>query len=198
MICQLYDSWYRENCINMLSDQNTAMNWNLSLMTACIIVPECTIKVLKHWKLYKDAYILQESFATTDKSYPPPCRNYLLPRYLSVTLYACAQRKECTARKKQQLFNLNEIAYQHRSSEVKLVTELGDVDVDFYYILPLKILFNISDQVGHPFELPLGPCNPQKVHLKYKLLNYKHQHKIQDCRYHWFLFTLTLQIKPIR
>ena len=92
MICQLYDSWYRENCINMLSDQNTAMNWNLSLMTACIIVPECTIKVLKHWKLYKDAYILQESFATTDKSYPPPCRNYLLPLYLSVTLYACAQR----------------------------------------------------------------------------------------------------------
>ena len=92
MICQLYDSWYRENCINMLSDQNTAMNWNLSLMTACIIVGECTIKVLKHWKLYKDAYILQESFATTDKSYPPPCRNYLLPLYLSVTLYACAQR----------------------------------------------------------------------------------------------------------
>ena len=61
-------------------------------MTAFIIVPECTIKVLKHWKLYKDAYILQESFATTDKSYPPPCRNYLLPLYLSVTLYACAQR----------------------------------------------------------------------------------------------------------
>ena len=94
MICQLYDSWYRENCINMLSDQNTVMNWNLSLMTACIIVGECTIKVLKHWKLYKDAYILQESFATTDKSYPSPCRNYLLPLYLSVTLYACAQREE--------------------------------------------------------------------------------------------------------
>ena len=28
----------------------------------------------------------------TDKSYPPPCRNYLKPFYLSVTLYACAQR----------------------------------------------------------------------------------------------------------
>ena len=28
----------------------------------------------------------------TDKSYPPPCRNYLQPLYLSVTLYACAQR----------------------------------------------------------------------------------------------------------
>ena len=41
-------------------------------MDACIIVPGCTIKVLKHWKLYKDAYILQESFAMTDKSYPPP------------------------------------------------------------------------------------------------------------------------------
>ena len=27
-----------------------------------------------------------------DKSYPPPCRNYLQPLYLSVTLYACAQR----------------------------------------------------------------------------------------------------------
>ena len=40
-------------------------------MTACIIVPECKIKVLKHWKLYKDTYILQESFAMTDKSYPP-------------------------------------------------------------------------------------------------------------------------------
>ena len=71
MACQLYDLWYRKNCINMLSDQNTAINWNLSQMTACIIVPLCKIKVLKHWKLYKDAYILQESFATTDKSYPP-------------------------------------------------------------------------------------------------------------------------------
>ena len=68
------------------------MNWNISLMTACITVPECKIKVLKHWKWYKDAYILQESFAMTDKSYPPPCRNYLQPLYLSVTLYACAQR----------------------------------------------------------------------------------------------------------
>ena len=75
----------------MLSDQNTAMNWNISLMTACKIVPQCKIKVLKHWKLYKDAYILQESFAMTDKSHPPPCRNYLQPLYLSVTLYACAQ-----------------------------------------------------------------------------------------------------------
>ena len=28
----------------------------------------------------------------TDESYPPPCRNYLQPLYLSVTLYACAQR----------------------------------------------------------------------------------------------------------
>ena len=50
-------------------------------MTACIIVPGCKIKVLKHWKLYKDAYILQESFAMTDKSYPPPCRNYLQALY---------------------------------------------------------------------------------------------------------------------
>ena len=29
----------------------------------------------------------------TDKSYPPPCRYYLRPLYLSVTLYACAQRE---------------------------------------------------------------------------------------------------------
>ena len=92
MICQLYDSWYRENCINMLSDQNTAMKWHLSLMNACIIVPWCKIKVLKHLKLCKDAYILQESFAMTGKSYPPPNRNYLQPLYLSLTLYACAQR----------------------------------------------------------------------------------------------------------
>ena len=28
----------------------------------------------------------------TDKSNPPPCRNFLQPFYLSVTLYACAQR----------------------------------------------------------------------------------------------------------
>ena len=61
-------------------------------MTAFIIVLECKINVLKHGKLYKDAYILQELFAMTDKSYPPPCRNYLQPLYLSVTLYACAQR----------------------------------------------------------------------------------------------------------
>ena len=46
----------------------------------------------KRYQLYKDAYILQESFAMTDESYPPPCRNYLQPFYLSVTLYACAQR----------------------------------------------------------------------------------------------------------
>ena len=37
-------------------------------------------------KSYKDAYILQESFSMTDKSYPPPCRNFLQPFYLSVTL----------------------------------------------------------------------------------------------------------------
>ena len=61
-------------------------------MIACIIVPECKIKVLKYWKFYKDAYSLQESFAMTDKSYPPPRRSYLQPLYLSVTLYACAQR----------------------------------------------------------------------------------------------------------
>ena len=76
----------------MLSDQNTAMNWNVSLMNAFIIVPLCKTKVLRHYKVYKDAYILQESFVMTDKSYPPPCRNYLQPFYLSVTLYACAQR----------------------------------------------------------------------------------------------------------
>ena len=76
----------------MLSDQNTAMNWNLSLMTDCTIVPSCKIKSLKHWKLYKYAYIVQESFDMTDKSYPPPCCNDLQLLYLSVTLYACAQR----------------------------------------------------------------------------------------------------------
>ena len=37
-------------------------------------------------------HILQESFAMTYKSHPPPCRNDLQPLYLSVTLYACAQR----------------------------------------------------------------------------------------------------------
>ena len=36
--------------------------------------------------------MLQESFAMTDKSYPPPYRNYLQSLYLFVTLYACAQR----------------------------------------------------------------------------------------------------------
>ena len=36
-------------------------------MTASI----CKIKVLKHWKLYKNPYILQEPFAMTDKSNPP-------------------------------------------------------------------------------------------------------------------------------
>ena len=34
-----------------------------------------------------------------DKSYPPPCRNYLLPLYLSVTLYACAQRDNVGSRR---------------------------------------------------------------------------------------------------
>ena len=58
-----------------------------------VIVLSCKIKVLKHWKLYKNAYILQEPFAMTDKSYAPPCRDYLQPLYLSVTLYACVQRE---------------------------------------------------------------------------------------------------------
>ena len=30
----------------------------------------------------------------TDKSYSPPCSNYLQPFYLSMTLYACVQRDE--------------------------------------------------------------------------------------------------------
>ena len=82
-------------------------------MTACIIVPECKIKVLKHWKLYKDAYILQESFALTDKSYPPPCRNYLQPLYSSVTLYACAQRDDIHSDVLSQCFYLRHVTMLH-------------------------------------------------------------------------------------
>ena len=47
----IYDSWYRENRINMLSEQSTTMNWKISQMSACTIVPYCYINSLETMKM---------------------------------------------------------------------------------------------------------------------------------------------------
>ena len=82
-------------------------------------------------KLYKDAYIWQESFAMTDKSYPPPCRNFLQPFYLSVTLYACAQRDVVTP-----------------TDSPKLVRILCVIELLYGPFVSSRYLFDISVGIG--------------------------------------------------
>lgn len=54
--------------------------------------------------------------------------------------------------------------YQHGSSEVKLVKELCDEDVDLDKILCI-LLLNLTDDVSQPLKLVLGTSHPDEVNL---------------------------------
>lgn len=56
------------------------------------------------------------------------------------------------------------VTYQHGGSQVKLLRQLGDVDVNRNQVV-FVILFNFVDDVCHPLKLPLGPSHPDEVHL---------------------------------
>ena len=55
-------------------------------------------------------------------------------------------------------------AYQHSGSQVKLVKELGDEDVDFDQAL-LVSFFHLTDDVSEPLVLLLGTGHPNEEHL---------------------------------
>ena len=114
------------------------------------------MKVLKHWKLYKDAYILQESLAMTDKSYPPLCCNYLLLLYLSVTLYACAQRDNWRVQ-----VDLN----CSRLSEFKSNTNHATVPIK-YTPLSVSQVLNSHSHVMYILSILLAKYTEIKVSLK--------------------------------
>lgn len=56
------------------------------------------------------------------------------------------------------------LTYQHGGPEVKLLSQLGDVDVHRHQV-PVVILLHLPDDVSQPFKLPLGPCHPDEVDL---------------------------------
>lgn len=54
--------------------------------------------------------------------------------------------------------------YQHGGPEVKLLWQLGDVDV-YRHQVPAVILLHLADDVCQPLKLPLGACHPDEVDL---------------------------------
>ena len=55
-------------------------------------------------------------------------------------------------------------AHQHCGTDVKLLLELCDEDVNTDKIVVI-VLLHLADDVGHPLKLPLGACHPQEIHL---------------------------------
>ena len=56
-------------------------------------------------------------------------------------------------------------AYQHCCPDVKFFFKLGDKYVNGHEA-PGVVVFYLADNVCHPFELFLSPCDPQEVNLK--------------------------------
>lgn len=56
------------------------------------------------------------------------------------------------------------LTYQHGGPEVKLLSQLSDVDVHSHEVL-VVILLHLPDDISQPLELPLGPCHPDEVYL---------------------------------
>ena len=56
------------------------------------------------------------------------------------------------------------LTYQHGGPEVKLLSQLGDVDVHGHQVLVVILLY-LPDDVSQPLKLPLGSCHPDEVDL---------------------------------
>ena len=54
--------------------------------------------------------------------------------------------------------------HQHNRTQVKLLVELGDEDVDVGELL-LVLLLDLADDVRHPLKLLLRTRDPQEVNL---------------------------------
>lgn len=57
------------------------------------------------------------------------------------------------------------LTYQHGRPEVKLLSQLSDIDVHRHQV-PAVILLHFPDDVSQPLKLPLSPCHPDEVDLK--------------------------------
>lgn len=55
--------------------------------------------------------------------------------------------------------------YQHGGADVKLLSQLSDVDVHRHKFMSVHLL-HLSYDVRHPLELTLSPCHPDKIHLE--------------------------------
>ena len=63
-----------------------------------------------------------------------------------------------------QLLKIEE-SYQHSGSEIELLEELCDEDVNADEIICVIVLY-ISNDVGEPFVMLLGTGHPDEIHLK--------------------------------
>ena len=59
------------------------------------------------------------------------------------------------------------LSYQHGGAQVKLLGQLGDVDVDRHQLQGVHLL-HLAYDVRHPLKLPLGPRHPDEVNLHKK------------------------------
>ena len=73
----------------------------------------------------------------TDKNYPPPCRNYLQPLYLSVTLYACAQRVYI-------------VLYRNTIKNIKI--SLNKIWFTYTALIPTKMMFSLLNKCKFWFK----------------------------------------------
>lgn len=62
-------------------------------------------------------------------------------------------------------FNSDFWSYQHGGAEVKLLSHLSDVCVDWDQLLGVHLL-HLPDDVWHPLKLTLCPCHPDEVDLQ--------------------------------
>lgn len=53
---------------------------------------------------------------------------------------------------------------QHGGPEVKLLSQLSDIDMHRHQV-PAVILLHLPDDVSQPLKLPLSPCHPDEVDL---------------------------------
>lgn len=63
-----------------------------------------------------------------------------------------------------QLSFLQAMTHQHSGAQVKLLGQLGDIDVHRNQVA-LVILLYLADYVCHPLKLPLCPCHPNEIDL---------------------------------
>lgn len=55
--------------------------------------------------------------------------------------------------------------HQHGGAQIKLLRQLGDIDVHGDQVL-LVVLLHLADYVSQPLKLALGPCHPDEVDLR--------------------------------